>query len=140
VFVLLFELVGGVEGRHGDVDDFQVTDGAVDASGSDHDGGQGFERNDFAIRFEVAFSFKDDVHLGHAFVMVGAAVGVDVGEVDGRGSIGDFGEGAASFAAGAWDGRQGVELGNVKAFHGRWKRSGSWSGASSRGWKMKLVE
>jgi hypothetical protein len=29
---------------------------------------------------------------------------------------------------------------DVESFHGCWKRRGSWSGARSTVWKMKLVE
>lgn len=112
----------------------------MDAPGADHDCGEGFEGDDFAIGFEVSFPFEDDVHLGHAFVVMGTAIGVDVGEVDGCGCVGHFCESATGFAARAWDGGQGVELGDVEAFHGCWKWRGSWSGASSRGWKMKLAE
>jgi hypothetical protein len=112
----------------------------MDATGADHDGCEGFKGDDFAIGLEVSFAFEDDVYLGHAFVVVGAAVGVDMGEVDGGGSVRYLGECAAGFAARARDGGQRIELSNVEAFHERWKSKGSWSGASSRGWKMKLVE
>jgi hypothetical protein len=138
--ILFLELVGGVEGGHRNIDDLQVADGAVNATWTDHNSGEGFQGDDFAIGFEVSFPFEDDVHLGHAFVVVGTTVGVDVGEVDGCGSVGYFSERASCFTARTWDGGEGVELCDVEAFHGRWKRRGSWSGARSRGWKMKLVE
>jgi hypothetical protein len=137
---LLLKLVGRVEGGHGDIDDFQVADGAVDAAWADHDGGEGFEGDNFAIGFEVALAFEDNVNLGHAFVMMGSAVSVDVGEVDGSWGVWHFCEGASGFAARAGDGGERIELGDVEAFHGFWKRRGNWSGASSSRWKMKLLE
>ncbi len=112
----------------------------MDASGLDHDACEGFEGDDFAVGFEVSFAFEDDVDFGHPFMVVGTACGVDVGEVYGGRGIWHICEGASCFSAGARDGGDGIELGDVEPFHGRWKVRGSWCGSSSMGWKMKLLE
>ncbi|MEY5011393.1 MAG: hypothetical protein RLZZ253_2532, partial [Verrucomicrobiota bacterium] len=121
------ELVGWIEGGDGHVEDAQITDGAVDTSRRDHDGGHGFEREIFAIGLEHAFSLEDDVDLGHFFVVMGAAVFGDVGEMNGGQGVVGFLERAAGLAAGAGHGRDGVQLGDADGGPG----TGGWSGLGS---------
>lgn len=68
------------------------------AAGFDHDGGEGADGDAFAVEFEFAGAFEDDVDFGHRFVVVGLGVGFDVDLVDaGDGVLG--GEEAAAGGA-----------------------------------------
>ena len=70
-------LVVRVEFGYGDVDDLHVSHGAMPATWLDHYGGQGLDGYAFAIEFDVAFSFKNQVDLSHFFVVVGLGVFLD---------------------------------------------------------------
>ena len=61
-----------VEGGDGDVNDAHLTDGAVAAAGFDEDACHGFDREDFTVELDVAFTVEDEIDLGHLFVVVGA--------------------------------------------------------------------
>lgn len=69
-----FEFVRGIEGRHGNVDDSQVSNSAVDASRGNHDGGEGLQRVGLSVGFEHALSFENDVNFCHPLVEMSAAV------------------------------------------------------------------
>lgn len=112
-----------VEGGDGGVEDCESADGAVSAVGFDEDGVAGFDGVAVAIEFDFAVAFEDVIDLGVVFVVVGAGIDGDGDEVCRSGLVGVFGEGAAGFAAGAWDGWDIREVSEVVA--GGWHdRSG----------------
>jgi hypothetical protein len=88
------------------------------ATGADHHGGHGFERDALSIRLEKAFTLEDDVDLGHLFVVMDAAVRRDVREVDGGQCIPRLIEGASGLATGAGDGCDLIKLGDGETFVG----------------------
>ena len=105
-------LVFGVEGGNGDVDDAEVADGTMAATGFDHDRGEGFERVFFAVEFNMAFSFEDEVDLGHLFMVVDFAVFLDVDEVDGGRGVFRNGKCPAGLPTWAWSWVYFIELGD----------------------------
>ena len=118
-FVL--KLIRWVKRGHGDDEEFELADGAVAAAGADHDGGEGLERDDVAIEFEVAFTFQDRVDLGHLFVVMHSAVLGDLREMNGgQGIPGHVGKGTPGLTAGAGHGWDISEVGDgvILFFHG----------------------
>lgn len=110
------EVVGIVFGD-GDVEEFELADGAVAAVRFDEDGGEGFDGDEFAIEFEVAFAFEDYVDFGGLFVVVRGRFVFDVEEVDGGGGLGKVCEAATGGAAAAVDGGEVAEFDGLVAFH-----------------------
>ena len=110
--MLIKPLVFGIEGGDGDVDDAEVANSTVAATGFDHDGGEGFEGMFLAVEFDVAFSFEDEIDLGHLFVIVDFAVFLDVDEVDGGGGVFRHGKRPTGLSAWAWSRVYLIELGD----------------------------
>ena len=54
------------------------------AAGFDHDGGEGFDGNQFAVELEMTFAFQDEIDLGHFLVIVDARLFGNVDEVNAR--------------------------------------------------------
>lgn len=97
------EKVGVVVLGDGDVDEGQLADGAVPAAGLDEDGGQGLDGNHFAIQFEKAFSFENEVNFGRLLMVVAGGLVFDLEEMNGSRSIGQVRKAAAGGAAAAID-------------------------------------
>lgn len=112
---LVEPFVVGVEGGDGGIEDCELADGAVSAVGLDEDGVAGFDGVAVAIEFNFAVAFEDIVNFGVVFVVMGAGVDRDGDEVGGGGLVGVFGESASGLAAGAGDGRDIGEVGEVVA-------------------------
>ena len=109
-------LVFGIEFGYGDVDDLHVPHGSMPATWLDHYGGQGFDGYTFAIEFDVAFSFENQVDLRHFLVIVRLGIFLNFNKVKRGDSVVFIHKSPASESAWARGGFDIGEVGDLVAF------------------------
>jgi hypothetical protein len=114
---LIEPLVGGIERGDGDVDDFHLADGAVEAARLDENGGHEFDGVEFAVEFHESFAFQDEMNLGQLFVLVSRGVGLDVDEMNRSDGVVGRDKGTTRLAAGTGDGIDVGQMGDGEVGH-----------------------
>jgi hypothetical protein len=117
VFFVVEEVVVVVL-RDREVDDLELADRAVATAWLDHDGTEGFDRDQLSIEFQMTFTFEDQIDLGGLLVVVSGRFVAHFEVVGGCRGIGLVDEGAASGPATAFDRREIGEVDVMVAFHG----------------------
>lgn len=87
------------------------------AAGFDHDGGEGFNRDELAVEFEVPFALEDEVDLGHFPMIVDAGPFGDFDEVDAGHRVVGVAKGAAGGPAWTRSAGDFIELGESVILH-----------------------
>src|ERR1051326_2181921 len=103
--------------RNRDVDDLEVPNGSMSATGLDVDGGHRFYRNELGIEFHLTLTFQDKINLRHFAVIMSSGVLLDVDHVEAGRVLFGVSKGAASNTAWTRDRRDFVELGNEVIWH-----------------------
>src|SRR5436309_15565532 len=99
-----------LERRDGDIDDFEVADGAVSTARSDVNSCHWFDVMAFAIEFNFAFAFEHEINLRRSLVIMRAGIGLDVDQMQAGSRAGQFGKGAPREATRTALRRQSIKL------------------------------
>jgi len=107
----------GVERRNWDVEDSELSDGAMPAAGLDVNRRHWFERDELAVEFDVAFPFKHDIDFDHLLVEMRAGILVDIHQMNAGCRLGRVCESSARKTAGAFLRCDFVQLGKEVIGH-----------------------
>jgi len=72
-----------VKHRDHKVEDFEISDRTMAATGFDHDGGSGLDIKPQSIQFDLAIALKNEIVFGHFVVVMRPRIFADVDHVHG---------------------------------------------------------
>ena len=104
----ILPLIAFIECRDDQIDNLQVSDGAMAAAGVDHDGSERFNWDALAVEIQEPLPLQNKVDFGRSVVIVCARIRLDLDEMNAGRRFTRIGKGTSRDAAGALDARQGV--------------------------------